>query len=70
MSMSMLALVTGDRHLRDAQDRAASMAFDYATRHTAVTGINFGQEAERVANDNLVIAAFPNVTARARPTTC
>lgn len=64
-SVSVLALVAGDRRLLDAQDRAASITFDYAERHAVVTRIRQGKEVERVATDNLVIAAFPHVTARA-----
>lgn len=64
-SVSVLALVAGDRRLLDAQDHAASTTFDYAERHAAVTRIRQGKEVERVASDNLVIAAFPHVTARA-----
>lgn len=64
-SVSVLALVAGDRRLLDAQDRAARITFDYAERHAAVTRIRDGDAVERVATDNLVIAAFPHVTARA-----
>lgn len=35
-SVSVLALVASDRRLLDAQDRAASITFDYAERHAAV----------------------------------
>ena len=64
-SVSVLALVAGDRRLLDAQDRAARITFAYAERHAAVTRIRHGDAVERVATDNLVIAAFPHVTARA-----
>jgi conjugative relaxase-like TrwC/TraI family protein len=61
--VSVLALVAGDRRLLDAQDRAASITFDYAEHHAAVTCIRQGKAVERVASDILVIAAFPHVTA-------
>lgn len=64
-SVSVLALVAGDRRLLDAQDRAAHITFAYAERYAAVTHIRDGDEVERVATDNFVIAAFPHVTARA-----
>ena len=58
-------LAAGDRRLLDTRDRAASITFDYAERHVAVTRIRQGREVERVASDNLVFAAFSHVTARA-----
>ncbi len=64
-SVSVLALVAGDRRLLDAQDRAAHITFAYVERHGAATRIRDGEEVERIATENLVIAAFPHVTARA-----
>ncbi|WP_174278519.1 MobF family relaxase [Sphingomonas bacterium] len=64
-SVSVLALVAGDRRLLDAHDHAVTVALDYAERHGAVTRIRDGKKIERVATDSLVAATFPHFTARA-----
>lgn len=64
-SVSVMALVAGDRRLLDAHDRAVQIALDYAERNAAVTRIRHGDEVERVATDNLIAATFPHYTARA-----
>jgi len=64
-SVSVLALVAGDRRLLDAHDRAVVAALDYAERHAAVTRIRNGEKIERIATGNLVAATFPHFTSRA-----
>jgi len=63
-SVSVAALVAGDRRLLDAHDRAVRVALDYAERHAATTRIREGKTTPRVATGNLAIAAFPHFTAR------
>lgn len=63
-SLSVAALVAGDRRLLDAHDRAVRVALDYAERHAAVTRIRHGKTVERVATGQFAIATFPHFTAR------
>ena len=63
-SVSVAALVAGDRRLLDAHDRAVRVALDYAERHAAVTRIRHGKTVERVATNSFAIATFPHYTAR------
>lgn len=64
-SVSVLALVAGDRRLLDAHDRAVARALDYAERHAAVTRERTGEKVERIGTGNLTVATFPHFTARA-----
>jgi len=64
-SVSVLALVAGDRRLLDAHNRAVARALDYAERHAAVTRERHGKKVERVGTGNLAVATFPHFTARA-----
>lgn len=63
-SVSVMALVAGDRRLLDAHDRAVRVALDYAERHAATTRIREGKLTPRVATGNLAVATFPHFTAR------
>jgi conjugative relaxase-like TrwC/TraI family protein len=64
-SVSVLALVAGDKRLLNAHDKAVARALDYAERHAAVTRVRGGAEIQRVATGNLAVATFPHFTARA-----
>jgi len=66
-SVSVAALVVGDRRLLDAHDRAVRAALDYAERHAAVTRIRQSDRSnigERVATGTFAVATFPHFTAR------
>jgi conjugative relaxase-like TrwC/TraI family protein len=63
-SVSVLALVAGDRRLLDAQRRAVDTTIAYVERNAAATRIRQGEDVEHVATGNLIIANFPHITAR------
>lgn len=63
-SVSVAALVAGDRRLIDAHARAVRIALDYAERHAAATRIRESGATPRVATGKLTIATFPHFTAR------
>ena len=63
-SVSVMALVAGDRRLLDAQRRAVDTTIAYVERNAAATRIRQGEDVEHVATGKLVIANFPHITAR------
>lgn len=64
-SVSMMALVGGDRRLIDAHARAVQVALGYTERHAGVTRIRDGERIDRIATGKLAVAQFLHVTARA-----
>jgi conjugative relaxase-like TrwC/TraI family protein len=63
-SVSVMALVAGDRRLLDAQRHAVDTTIAYVERNAAATRIRQGDEVEHVATGKLVVANFPHITAR------
>ncbi|GAA3693679.1 hypothetical protein GCM10022268_00730 [Sphingomonas cynarae] len=63
-SVSVMALVAGDRRLLDAQARAVDITIAYVERNAAATRIRQGDEVEPVATGKLAVANFPHITAR------
>ena len=65
-SVSVMAIVAGDRRLLGAHDKAVRTTLAHIENHMAATRIREGGEAKRHSTDNLLIASFRHETSRAR----
>lgn len=63
-SVSIMALLAGDRRIIDAHARSVNVTMDWVERHAGVTRIRDGERVDRVRTGRLAIAQFPHVTAR------
>jgi conjugative relaxase-like TrwC/TraI family protein len=65
-SVSVMALVAGDKRLISAHDQAAATALAFAERNGAATRIREGGQVEQVRTDSLIAATFRHETSRAQ----
>jgi len=65
-SVSVMALVAGDKRLIGAHGAAVKTALGHVERHMAATRIREGGEVAREATDNLAVATFRHETSRAQ----
>jgi conjugative relaxase-like TrwC/TraI family protein len=63
-SVSIMALLAGDRRIIDAHACAVDVSMDWVERHAGVTRIRDGERVDRVRTGRLAIAQFLHVTAR------
>lgn len=65
-SVSVMALVAGDKRLISAHDQAAATALAFAERNGAATRIREGGQVEQVRTGSLIAATFRHETSRAQ----
>ena len=65
-SVSVMALVAGDKRLIDAHATAVKTALGHVERHMAATRIRTEGTASRETTGNLAIASFRHITSRAQ----